>query len=117
MLTSIALPSTSSRCLIPDEYVGAGDDDLQELIDEYLEWLGRRMAERPQPICPRCARWAQDPKSPLGWCATCTTERQIEIDARNEREKARKRRWWASSGREWDRSRGVTSHHRKPADD
>jgi hypothetical protein len=46
-------------------------------------------------------RYSIDPASVEGWCATCTIERQIEIDAKNEREKARKLRWWSENGNAW----------------
>lgn len=94
------------------------DAEEAELVDRLMRFQAAQASDRRPDLCPRCSKHPIAEDSSFGWCASCSTDRQIEIDAANEREKARKRRWWEEHGKAWDESRGVRSHKKKkPADE
>ncbi len=87
------------RIELDDLYSFLGRSQLDEAVDRVLEFMATQ--QLPDSICPACASHRIDPSSQFGWCAGCSTDRQIEIDAANEREKARKLRWWDANGKQW----------------
>jgi hypothetical protein len=76
------------------------DLDLDPDILAALKHLGARERARSRPLCPNCGHNPQS--TPHGLCAAC-------LDARHEREKAAKRRWWAKHGKDWRAERNAAA--------
>ena len=99
-----------ARALAELEEVDAGEADL---VERLMRFQLAQASDRRPDLCPRCSAHPIAEDSKFGWCASCSTDRQIELDAAAERERARKRRWWAENGKRWDEETGRTSHHKK----
>lgn len=96
-----------------DQELIEGDPAVDKLADDLASWLSKRDVDMESELCPRCAVRPIADTSERGWCGNCETEVAIALDETNERERARKRRWWEENGSEW---RAATrTNEKKPA--